>query len=244
MLHKGKALKIMHDKPAKDAEKEAKKQTYAYDAGLPVPKVHRAYGAEGNAYVLMDYIKGCNFVEACPEDPVQIKEYMQTLVGLQIQMHQLDGGDLIDMKQHFREKIKKVKISRRIKRKYIKELKHLEYNTCLCHMDYHPMNLLLSEEGKPYIIDWSNACAGSREADVCNSYLILTIIGQKELAELYLTLYCAMSNMQKADIWNCMGLVACMKLSEKRSDEEKANLLEIVMQDYKSKSIFRFLRKK
>jgi len=41
----------------------------------------------------------------------------------------------------------------------------------LCHGDFHPGNLLLSDKG-PVIIDWMNACRGDPTADVARSALL------------------------------------------------------------------------
>ena len=40
------------------------------------------------------------------------------------------------------------------------------------HMDLHPGNVMLTADG-PFVIDWSNGCAGEAGADVAMAYLIM-----------------------------------------------------------------------
>jgi Ser/Thr protein kinase RdoA (MazF antagonist) len=40
------------------------------------------------------------------------------------------------------------------------------------HMDLHPANVMLTADG-PFVIDWSNGCAGEAGADVAMAYLIM-----------------------------------------------------------------------
>jgi aminoglycoside phosphotransferase (APT) family kinase protein len=40
------------------------------------------------------------------------------------------------------------------------------------HMDLHPANVMLTADG-PFVIDWSNGCAGDGGADVAMAYLIM-----------------------------------------------------------------------
>jgi hypothetical protein len=40
------------------------------------------------------------------------------------------------------------------------------------HLDLHPGNVMLTDDG-PFVIDWSNGCAGEAGADVAMAYLIM-----------------------------------------------------------------------
>ena len=44
------------------------------------------------------------------------------------------------------------------------------------HGDLHPDNVILSPEG-PVLIDWTNACAGDRGADLAQTWIILQHLG-------------------------------------------------------------------
>jgi aminoglycoside phosphotransferase (APT) family kinase protein len=47
------------------------------------------------------------------------------------------------------------------------------------HGDLHPDNVILSPSG-PVLIDWTNACAGDRGADLAQTWIILQHLGLPE----------------------------------------------------------------
>jgi aminoglycoside phosphotransferase (APT) family kinase protein len=53
-------------------------------------------------------------------------------------------------------------------------LTHLPAGDTLCHLDFHPANVM-EQDGKPVVIDWSNASRGPAEADYARSMLILQL---------------------------------------------------------------------
>ena len=43
----------------------------------------------------------------------------------------------------------------------------------MCHGDFHPDNILVSEDGEWFVIDWLTACLGSLEADVARTMVTM-----------------------------------------------------------------------
>ena len=79
---------------------------------------------------------------------------------------------------------------------------------CLCHGDFHPINVL-GAVSRPLVIDWSHACSGNPSADVCRSYLLLKLHSGL-IAEPYLDVYCGINDMQR----ECSGLAALRRGGE------------------------------
>ena len=67
----------------------------------------------------------------------------------------------------------------------------------VCHGDYHPSNILITPEGKPFVLDWSHATQGNASADVARTYLLFKLEKKDALAEKYLTLFCRKTDTAK-----------------------------------------------
>ena len=76
------------------------------------------------------------------------------------------------------------------------------------------------------VIDWPDACCGDPAADVCRSYLLLTLHAEV-IAEPYLDAYCSITNRPRATIFDWLPYVAAARLAEDVPDDW-ARLLEIV----------------
>lgn len=97
----------------------------------------------------------------------------------------------------------------------------------VCHGDFNPSNVILSDKGLPYIIDWSHVTQGNAEADVARSYLWLCLDGKKELAREYLDLFCKKSGIPKPAVQRWMPIVAASQ-SVKGNHEEREFLMSWV----------------
>jgi aminoglycoside phosphotransferase (APT) family kinase protein len=82
----------------------------------------------------------------------------------------------------------------------------------LCHGDFHPMNVL-GEAAQPYIIDWADAHRGDPAADVCRSYLLLTLHAA-ELAMPYVDGYCREAGVSRQAVLDWLPYVAAARFAE------------------------------
>jgi hypothetical protein len=60
---------------------------------------------------------------------------------------------------------------------------------CLIHGDYHGENLLLREDGAPFVIDWGNIRVSDRRADLAWTLLLSSTYGTPEVRERILREY-------------------------------------------------------
>ena len=51
----------------------------------------------------------------------------------------------------------------------------------VCHGDFRPSNVIISEDGTPYVIDWSHATQGNASADAARTYLCFWLKGDLEV---------------------------------------------------------------
>ena len=128
------------------------------------------------------------------------------------------------------------------KGKIIQALNSLPEKNSLCHFDFHPGNILVSD-GKYQVIDWMTACAGDPAADLARTWLILKY-GQVKNADRktaivvsvvkaiirkqYLRNVCRFSHITRAEVKKWILPVAAARLSEWLTDGEKVKLLKLI----------------
>ena len=71
---------------------------------------------------------------------------------------------------------------------------------------------------KRQVLDWIHAANGNVSADVARTYLLLAL-EDKEMAETYLSLFCARTRTEKAYVQGWLPLVAAAQLTKKRKKE-------------------------
>ena len=94
----------------------------------------------------------------------------------------------------------------------------------VCHGDFNPSNVIVTDDGKVYVIDWAHVTQGNSSADVARTYLLFNLNGKKEEAEKYLNRFSEKSGIEKKYIQKWIPIVAAAHLS-KASEEEKAFLM-------------------
>ncbi len=67
----------------------------------------------------------------------------------------------------------------------------------VCHGDFNPSNVIVTDDGKVYVIDWAHVTQGNSSADVARTYLLFNLNGKKEEAEKYLNRFSEKSGIEK-----------------------------------------------
>ncbi|MBQ8043209.1 MAG: phosphotransferase, partial [Clostridia bacterium] len=93
--------------------------------------------------------------------------------------------------------------------------------------DFNPSNIIIAEDGTPYVIDWSHATQGNASADVARTYLLFWLHGYIDDAGKYLDLYCEKSGISKKYIQGWMPIVAASQ-TVKGNEKEREFLLSWV----------------
>ena len=224
------AFKLYVDAPPNEAENEAERQRFAFDAGLPVPAFYGVRRLEGNAVALdMAYIDGKPLMQP-RMDKNERKEAICTLAKLQCEAHKIRADSLPKQKDRFAWKIRRSGfLSDATKENLLSLLMRLDDGSAmLCHGDFHPFNVLY-DGNKHWIIDWVDATGGNPLADACRTYLIFRQYMSRS-AGIYLEAFCKKSKSRQADVLAWLPIVAAARLSENIDDRAKSWLLGLVHQ--------------
>ena len=95
-----------------------------------------------------------------------------------------------------------------------------DHNSVL-HCDFNPSNVIITESGKAYILDWSHASQGNASADVAKTYLIFELDGKKNVAEKYLKLFCKKRGTSEEYVRKWIPLIAAAQLIKGKAENRE-----------------------
>ncbi len=128
--------------PARPVEVEAEVMRHVRAAGYPVPEVVDAAGPD----LLMERVAGPTMLEDVGRRPWRLTSHAATLAALHRRLHELAPPPGLP--------------------------RPFGAGGALLHLDLHPANVLLGQDG-PVVIDWSSASVGPAAADPAQTWVLL-----------------------------------------------------------------------
>ena len=203
---------------------EALNQARVFEAGLNVPKVQEVLKIDGKWAIVSDYIAGKTLKQMMDEDPDGMPQYLARFVDIQLRMHEQKAPDLNHLQEKMHRKISASTLNATVRYELHTRLDAMPRHNKVCHGDFNPSNIIITETGDDYIIDWSHATQGNASADAARTYLLFWLDGQIDLAEKYLNLFCEKSDTAKQYVQKWIPIVAASQ-SVKGKPEEREFLL-------------------
>ena len=194
---------------------------------LHIPKIQEVASIEGKWAIVSEFIKGKTFAQMMQENPDKKEEYLHQFVDLQMQIHEKHVPLLNRLREKLDRQIEQADLDATARYDLHTRLESMPRHKKLCHGDFNPSNIIVTEDGTPYILDWSHATQGNASADVARTYLLFWLDGDIEGAERYLDLFCQKSNTEKQYIQKWMPIVAAAQ-STKGNPKEREFLLSWV----------------
>jgi len=115
------------------------------DQGIAVPRVHDAGGTD----IVMDRVDGPTLLEDLERRPWRLVAHARLLARLQARVNAVVAPEWFPARSELPE------------------------GRQVAHLDLHPMNVMLSEEG-PVIIDWTNTAATAAGVDASLSFVLMS----------------------------------------------------------------------
>lgn len=211
-----------------DVLNEALNQARIEETGLNIPKVQEVTVTDdGKWAIVSDYIEGKTLDRLMTENPDKYDEYLELFVDLQIKVHSMKAPLLTKLKDKMNRKITEADIDATTRYELHTRLEGMPKHNKVCHGDFNPSNIIITEDGTPYIIDWSHATQGNASADVARTYLLFWLKGDMTGADKYLNLFCKKSDTAKQYIQKWLPIVAASQ-SVKGNPKEREFLLSWV----------------
>lgn len=203
---------------------EALNQAIVEETGLDIPKLYEVTTKDDKWVIVSQYISGTPLDRLMAENPDKKDEYLELFVDLQIKMHSYKAPGLRKLKDKMNMKICQADLDATTRYDLHTRLESMPKHNKLCHGDFNPSNIIIGDDGVPYIIDWSHATQGNASADVARTYLLFWLSGDIDMAEKYMDLFCKKSKTSKQYIQKWLPIVAASQ-SVKGKPEERQFLL-------------------
>ena len=180
---------------------------------------------DGQWAIVSEYIKGKTLAQLMQENKADLEKYLTMFVDLQLEMHSRTCPGLSRLKDKLDHKLSQAKLDAATRCDLHTRLESLPEHSKVCHGDFNPSNILIAENGTPYILDWAHAAQGSASADAARTYLHFWLNGESEHAERYLDLFCQKSDTAKQYVQKWIPIVAASQLT-KDNELEKEFLMK------------------
>lgn len=173
-LGDGKVVKLYRQRyPSKNIEREAKKCNFAFKQGLPTPQVFDLIQLNGRQGIVFQECVCSSLVKRLQDHPNDVVPMAKLLAELHIKIHECLGKGLPSIFDHTRIIIDKAQIlNDTVKERLRAQLGHMPNGQNICHGDFHPDNVLLTDNG-PVVIDWVDATMGPPVADFVRTILLI-----------------------------------------------------------------------
>ena len=213
-----------------DVLNEALNQARVEETGLNIPKVLEVTMIDGKWAIVSEYIKGktlAQLIKEAEDDTDKKNAYIELLVDLQMNVHQKTCPLLNKLKDKMNRKIAATDFDATTRYDLHTRLESMPKHNKVCHGDFNPSNIIIAEDGTPYVLDWSHATQGNASADVARTYLLFWLNGDISGAEFYLDTFCKKSDTAKQYVQKWMPIVAASQ-SVKGNEKEREFLMSWV----------------
>lgn len=208
-----------------------------------VPRVYDLVEIDGRSGIIYQEIKGTDMLKIMSKSFFKINHYAKKLAHYHLYIHKPIMDHISTVKEKLVDDLSCVDmLTDEIKEKLRKYLKQLPEGNDLCHFDFHPGNIMITEN-KAVFIDWMTACKGDACADVARTGILLKYgevphapwiirkiisIFQHHIYKIYIKEYLKISKRNIEDVNRWILPVAAARLREWISDNEKSTLIELV----------------
>ena len=228
-----KCIKVFDEGFSKaDVLNEALNQARIEGTGLNIPKVLEVTMIDGKWAIVSEFIKGKTLAQLMEEQPEKKDEYLALLVDLQLEMHSKTCAHLNKLKDKMNRKISESSLDATTRYELHTRLEGMPKHNKVCHGDFNPSNVIITEDGTPYILDWSHATQGNASADAARTYLLFWLNNDSEGAKRYLDLFCKKSNTARQYVQKWMPIVAASQSVKGNQHERELLLTWVDVVDY------------
>ena len=208
-----------------DVLNEALNQARMEETDLFIPRILEVTTLDGKWVIVSEYIKGKTLAQLMQEHPEKKQEYLEKMVDIQMEIHSKKCPLLNKLRDKMNRKISQADLDATTRYDLHTRLEGMPKHDKVCHGDFNPSNIIITEDGSACVLDWSHVTQGNASADVARTYLLFWLNGDMDTAEEYLRLFCEKSGTPRQYVQKWMPIVAASQ-SVKGNEKEREFLLE------------------
>lgn len=214
-----------------------------------VPKVYEIVEIQGRLGIIFEEIHGKDLLKIILTSPWKLNVYSRKLAHYHLDIQKPVSDALWSVKDKLRNDLESAKVlSDEYKAVILRYLSALPDGDALCHFDFHPGNIMLSNQNA-IVLDWMTACRGDACADVARTSILLKYgevlnapwilkrlisLLQRHIYKIYIEEYLMISGKQMEMIEQWELPIAAARLREWISEHEKQVLLNLVIEHCQS----------
>lgn len=224
---------------------ERNKASAVHSMGLPTPAVGELVRQGGRLGILFEEILGSSMLEQLNREPDSLEPLARRMARLHRSVHERRAPEAIPPQRALlAEKISRSELLRDEQRQALLDrLARLPDGDRLCHGDFHPGNIMLTERG-PTIIDWADACRGNPAADVARTSILIfgyveNVVADESVRtsvrrfhQTYLDAYFEHDSDLRTEYRDWLPVMAAARLSDRMEAAEEAWLLDRIRQGF------------
>ncbi|WP_029503514.1 aminoglycoside phosphotransferase family protein [Lachnoclostridium phytofermentans] len=243
-LDDNKILKLFRHGISKEIiEREYRNGNYIQNKLDCIPKVYDMVEINDRLGIIYEEIKGTDMLKVMVTSLWKINDYAKKLAHYHLDLQIPIINNICTVKEKLEEDVNAVDVlsneNKEIVRKYLMQLPEGDE---LCHFDFHPGNIMITDN-KAVFIDWMTACRGDACADVARTCIMLKYgevaqapwvlrklfsFFQHHIYKIYIKEYLMISKRNIEDINRWELPVAAARLREWLSDNEKRVMVQLV----------------
>jgi len=227
------AIKVFDEDYSKaDVLNEALNQARIEQTNLHVPEIVEVAKIEGKWAIITRFIEGRTLENLMKESPEKYDEYLESFVDLHLEVHRQKSPLLNKLKDKMHRQISMTDLDATTRYDLHTRLESMPNHDKVCHGDFNPSNIIIANDGTPYILDWSHATQGNASADAARTYLLFWLSGNTEAAKKYMKLFCKKSDIAMQYVQKWIPLVAACQSIKGNPDERSLLLHWVDVIDY------------
>ncbi|WP_248928002.1 phosphotransferase family protein [Paenibacillus hamazuiensis] len=173
VLGSDRVVKVFRDPQLLDLERRI--STVIEELAVGAPAFYGTVEVDGITGLAYERIQGPSMLEMLIGKPEKAAEYGRELAQLHAKLHSVKAtGRLQSIKSRLAYMISGIRHAgfEPLREAIVSRLSELPEDDHLCHGDFHPGNVMLSQRG-PVVIDWMTAVCGPAQADAARTIMIL-----------------------------------------------------------------------
>lgn len=181
------------------------------ETGLNIPKLCEVTQLEGKWAIISEYIRGKTMAQLIAEQPERFEEYLEIFVNLQLKIQHTEAPVLNALKDRHNRNIAKAELDATTRFALHDRLANMPLEKSICHGDYDMTNVVMAEDGTPYVIDWPYVTVGNAAGDAAETYTLFWLAGEISKADRYLEVFSEKSGISQEEIRYWLPIVAASR---------------------------------
>lgn len=192
---------------------EGSRLVLAESLGLPVPPLREITQVEGGWAIVTEYIEGKTMAQVLLEDPKQTEACVDLFLSVQEDLHSRRCPALPSFSDQARQALLAADLPETLREQLLSLVWQLPREDTVCHGDFEPSNILLTQGGDVRVLDWAEATRGPRKVDMAWTWLLLRMNGFERAAKRYRTEVCRRCGFAEDEFMRWIALAAAVHLS-------------------------------